>query len=441
MKTEKTSSFLRQQNEPPVWKKIIVESHLPENLAPLREISKNLWWVWNSNARDVFQYIDSEIWEACEHNPVVLLDKVSYKRFKELEKDQQFMSKMHHAHDEFRKYMDERKDLGAPQIAYFSMEYGFHDSLKIYSGGLGMLAGDYLKEASDMKVNLVGVGLLYRYGYFKQTLNLHGEQMANYEFQDFSKIPVNPVLDENGEWKKISIEYPGRNLTARIWQVNIGSVKLFLLDADLPENLEKDRYVTHHLYGGDNKNRLKQEMLLGIGGIKALKELGYDSDIYHCNEGHAAFIGLERISNIIETTGLSFSEAKEVVRASTVFTTHTPVPAGHDSFHNDLFKHYMEPYPQKIGLTWEDFDALGKASEQDDHFNMSYLACNLSQGINGVSKLHGDVSKSVLKALYPGYLEEELEIGYVTNGVHYSSWTAAEWKKIHKEYFGQEFPA
>ncbi len=440
MQTEKKDTHIRHQNEPPVWKKIIVESELPESLLPLREISKNLWWVWNTDAREVFQYIDSEIWEECEHNPVVLLDKVSYKRFKALEKDSQFMSKMHKVDADFKQYLEERKDLGAPQIAYFSMEYGFHDSLKIYSGGLGMLAGDYLKEASDMKTNLVGVGLLYRYGYFKQTLNLHGEQMANYEFQDFSKIPVNPVLDENGEWKKISVDFPGRKLTARIWQVNIGSVKLFLLDADLPENLEKDRSVTHHLYGGDNKNRLKQEILLGIGGIKALNKLGYNSDIYHCNEGHAAFIGLERISNIIEKQGLSFAEAKEVVRSSTIFTTHTPVPAGHDSFHNDLFKHYMETYPQKIGLTWEDFDMLGKASEQEDHFNMSYLACNLSQGINGVSKLHGDVSKTVLKDLYQGYLEEELEIGYVTNGVHYSSWTAAEWKQIHKEYFGEDFP-
>ncbi|MDD4107519.1 MAG: alpha-glucan family phosphorylase, partial [Prolixibacteraceae bacterium] len=271
-------------------------------------------------------------------------------------------------------------------------------------------------------------------------LNLHGEQMATYEFQDFSKIPVQPVLDDNGEWMKVDIDLPGRKVYAHILEVNIGSVKLYLLDADMPENQEQDRSITHHLYGGNKENRLKQEILLGIGGIRALKKLGYDPDIYHCNEGHSAFIGLERMADIIEKEGLYYTEAREVIRASTVFTTHTPVPAGHDSFHNDLFKYYMNSYPEKLGIEWDQFDMLGKADPGEDHFNMSYLACNLSQGINGVSKLHGQVSKSVLKSLYKGFLEEELEIGYVTNGVHYSTWTAPEWKKIHKEYFGQDFP-
>ncbi|MFW6310086.1 MAG: alpha-glucan family phosphorylase, partial [Prolixibacteraceae bacterium] len=273
----------RSENEQPSWKKIIVESNLPESLAPLRELSKNLWWVWNTEARELFQHIDKNIWEECAHNPIILLDEVNYKRFRELEKDQEFVAKMHRAYDKFNRYMEERKELKAPKIAYFSMEYGLHDSLKIFSGGLGMLAGDYLKEASDMKVNLTAVGLLYRYGYFKQTLNVHGEQMANYEFQEFSKIPVQPAVDENDNWIKIEVDYPGRKLTARVWEVNIGSVKLFLLDADLPENHEQDRFVTHHLYGGDNENRLKQEILLGTGGIKALNKLGYNADVYHCN--------------------------------------------------------------------------------------------------------------------------------------------------------------
>jgi glycogen phosphorylase len=440
MKAEDKKNIKWPENEQPVWKKIIVESHLPDTLNPLRELSKNLWWVWNTRARELFGSIDGKLWEATAHNPVVMLDEVSYKRYQELENDQDFLSEMQQVYGQFRQYMDERQQLEAPSISYFSMEYGLHDSLKIFSGGLGLLAGDYLKEASDMKVNLTAVGLLYRYGYFKQALNLHGEQMAQYEFQHFSKIPVHPVLDEKGDWIKIEVELPGRTLFARIWQVDVGSVKLFLLDADLSENQEQDRFVTHHLYGGDNENRLKQEILLGIGGIKLLNKLGYASEIYHCNEGHAAFIGLERLSNIMEKHGLNFSEAKEVVRASTVFTTHTPVPAGHDSFHNDLFKYYMEPYPKKLGLDWSDFDRLGKANSHEDHFNMSYLASNLSQGINGVSKLHGDVSKTVLKALFQGYLEEELKIGYVTNGVHYSTWTAPEWKNIHKEYFGEEFP-
>jgi len=430
----------RSENEQPSWKKIIVESNLPESLAPLRELSKNLWWVWNTEARELFQEIDPKIWEECEHNPIVLLDEVSYRRFKELENNAQFIAKMNSAFQKFQNYLNERKTLEAPQIAYFSMEYGLHDSLKIFSGGLGLLAGDYLKEASDMKINMVAVGLLYRYGYFKQTLTLHGEQIANYEFQEFSKIPVQPALDKDGNWVKIQVEYPGRNLSARVWEVNIGSVKLYLLDADIPDNQEQDRFVTHHLYGGDNENRLKQEILLGIGGIRALGKLGYNSDVYHCNEGHAAFINLERLSNIIEKEQLTYAEAKEYVRSSTVFTTHTPVPAGHDSFHVDLLKHYMSHYPKKLGLSWEEFVLLGKALEDEEMFNMSFLACNFSQGINGVSKLHGDVSKDVLKSLYQGYLKDELEIGYVTNGVHYPSWAAPEWKEIHKEYFGEEFP-
>jgi alpha-glucan phosphorylase-like protein len=424
----------------PVWKKIIVDSNLPESLSPLRDLSRNLWWVWNSEVRELFEYIDAEIWEDCLHNPIVLLEEVNYKRFVQLEKDKQFIAKMNQAHSLLNKYLEERKTLEGPQIAYFSMEYGLHDSLKIFSGGLGILAGDYLKEASDSKVNLVAVGLLYRYGYFKQSLGINGEQIANYEAQHFSKIPVQPALDSNGEWISVEVEYPGRKITANVWQVNVGSVKLFLLDADRPENEDRDRSITHHLYGGDNENRLKQEMLLGLGGIRALNKLGYKSDVFHCNEGHAAFIGIERLAGLIANEGLTFAEAKEVVRVSTVFTTHTPVPAGHDSFHVDLFRYYMEGFPGRIGLNWDEFMLLGKANINEDHFNMSYLACNLSQGINGVSMLHGDVSKMVLKHMYPGFLEEELEIGYVTNGVHYSTWTAPEWKAIHQKYFGETFP-
>ena len=423
----------------PVWKKIIVESNLPESLSPLRELSKNLWWVWNTEVRELFQYIDAKIWEECNHNPVVLLEEVSYKRLVQLVKDDHFISKMNHAKTQLNKYLEERKKLEGPEIAYFSMEYGLHDSLKIFSGGLGILAGDYLKEASDSKVNLVAVGLLYRYGYFKQTLGMNGEQIANYEAQHFSKIPVQPALDNNGDWISIEIDFPGRKLIARVWLVQAGSTKLYLLDTDHPENDDYDRSITHHLYGGDNENRLKQEMLLGLGGIRALDKLGYNSDLFHCNEGHAAFIGLERIADLVKNQGLTFAEAKEVVRASTVFTTHTPVPAGHDSFHIDLLRHYMEGCAAKIGLNWDEFMMLGKASVDEDHFNMSYLACNLSQGINGVSMLHGAVSKMVLKHLYPGFLQEELEIGYVTNGVHYSTWTAPEWKEIHTKYFGENF--
>jgi len=425
--------------EKPTWKKLFVESNIPEKLTPLKDLSRNLWWVWNTEARDLFQYIDAEVWEECEHNPILLLEEVNYQRFLELENDEEFLFKMNHVSSLLHKYLDDRKELKGESIAYFSMEYGLHDSLKIFSGGLGILAGDYLKEASDSKVNLVGVGLLYRYGYFRQNISINGEQLSAYDPQHFSKIPVLPAYDKEGNWIHVQVQYPGREINARVWQVLVGSVKLYLLDADFEANSDEDRFVTHHLYGGDNENRLKQEMLLGLGGMRALKKLGHEMDIYHCNEGHAAMIGLERMADLITGKGLKYTEAKEVVRASTLFTTHTPVPAGHDAFYQDMFRHYMNWFPETIGISWDEFVNLGKANSYEDHFNMSYLACNLSQGINGVSMLHGEVSKEVLSPLYDGYLPEELEVGYVTNGVHYSTWAAKEWKEIHQKYFGKNF--
>jgi len=436
---EKVRFIERYFGQTPSWKMLIVESNLPQSLEPLKEISKNLWWVWNTKARELFEYIDPEIWEQSAHNPIVLLSEVSYSRFLELEKDDEFKYRLDWVYNDLKNYLAERANLAGNKIAYFSMEYGIHDSLKIFSGGLGILAGDYLKEASDSKVNMVAVGLLYRYGYFKQTLNNNGEQIANYEAEDFSKIPVQPVIVD-GKWLSVHVQYPGRKLKAKVWQVDVGSVKLYLLDADSPDNSEEDRFVTHHLYGGNNENRLKQEILLGFGGIRVLRALGFDADIYHCNEGHAAFINLVRMSHLINDNNLSFNEAKEVVRASSLFTTHTPVPAGHDQFHVDIFKSYFGLFPERVQLSWDEFVSLGKAYPAEDHFNMSYLAANFSQNINGVSRLHGDVSKELMKDLYPGYLPEELHIGYVTNGVHYSTWAATEWKELHKKYFGRDFP-
>lgn len=435
----KESNITGIYNNTPTWKNLVVESNIPKSLDGLKEISRNIWWTWNTKARELFEYIDEEIWEETAHNPIVLLDKVSYNRYQELENDEEFKYKLDWVYNEMKSYLDERKKPETDKIAYFSMEYGLHDSLKIFSGGLGILAGDYLKEASDSKTNMVGIGLLYRYGYFKQTLNNHGEQIANYEAEEFAKIPVAPVMiDDN--WLTIDVEYPGRTIKARVWQVNVGSIKLYLMDADIDENRDEDRYVTHHLYGGDNENRLKQELLLGLGGIRVLQNLGFDADVYHCNEGHAAFIGLERLRNYVQENKLSYPEAKEIVRASTLFTTHTPVPAGHDSFHNDLLKKYLGYYPETINLSWDEFLLLGKTNPGEDHFNMSFLASRLSQNINGVSKIHGDVSKHILRGLFPGYFPEELNIGYVTNGVHYSTWTAKEWKELHKKTFGNSFP-
>jgi alpha-glucan phosphorylase-like protein len=423
------------ENSDPNWKKIIVESKVPEKLHPLRELSKNLWWSWNDECRELFNDIDPRIWEKCEHNPIILLEETSLERFSELESDDSFILRMTAAYKQFTKYLEERETLRAPKVAYFSMEYGIHSSLKIYSGGLGILAGDYLKEASDSKVDMVAVGLLYRFGYFKQIVSKEGEQIAHYDAENFSKLAIQPVMDKDGSWVTVSVEMPGRVVLARVWVANVGNVKLYLLDTDHEANQGEDKFITHHLYGGDNENRLKQEMVLGLGGIRVLEKLNIEANIYHCNEGHAAFIGLERIKTLHKEAGLTFAEAKEVVRGSTLFTTHTPVPAGHDSFYEDLFTHYMGFFPKQLDISQDEFVMLGKADKKEDHFNMSYLAANMSQAINGVSKLHGNVSREVLADLYKGFLPEELDnIGYVTNGVHYPTWTAPEWIEVHKKY-------
>ncbi len=425
-------------NAGPTWKKIIVESNVPDELKPLRDLSRNLWWVWSDEARALFNEIDPIIWEECRHNPIVLLEQTSLERFDELKLDQSFILRMNAAELLLGTYLNDRKKLRGPKIAYFSMEFGLHSSLKIYSGGLGILAGDFLKEASDSKVDMTGVGLLYRFGYFKQIISAQGEQIAQYDAEHFSKIPIQPVMDENG-WVTVGIDMPGRTVYAHAWSVKIGNVTLYLLDTDYEANQDPDRFITHHLYGGDNENRLKQEMVLGLGGIKLLEKVGIHAEIYHCNEGHAAFIGLERMKNLMDSTGLSFPEAQEMIRVSTLFTTHTPVPAGHDSFHVDLFKLYMGNMAAKLKISLDDFLFLGKASAGDDHYNMSFLASNFSQQINGVSMLHGKISKELLAELYKGFLPEELEnIGYVTNGVHYPTWAAPEWKSIHEKFLKPE---
>jgi phosphorylase/glycogen(starch) synthase len=425
----------------PSWSRVMIHRHIPEKLSALEELSKNLWWCWNEDAVSLFRAIDPEQWEKCEHNPIALLDTISYKQYQELEKDAEFVARLKAVHDHFKGYMSEKDTMGGPRISYFSMEYGLHTSLKIYSGGLGILAGDYLKEASDKGTKITGVGLLYRYGYFTQKLSSSGDQVSNYDAQDFMKIPASPVHDENGKWVTISIAFPGRNLYARVWRVDVGRIELYLLDADFEDNLAEDRSITYQLYGGDWENRLKQELLLGVGGIRALRALGIEADVYHCNEGHAAFIGLERLREYIGEGNLTFSEAMEVVRASSLFTTHTPVPAGHDAFSENMIRTYMSHYSDRFKISWEQLVGLGKinASDPNEKFSMSYLASNLSQEVNGVSWLHGKVSRDILKDLWPGYLPEELHVSYVTNGVHYPTWTAPEWKIVQGAVFGPEF--
>jgi phosphorylase/glycogen(starch) synthase len=425
----------------PTWKKIIVKSKLPDRLYQLGKLFENLWWTWDDEAQELFEAIDPEIWQKCDQNPAILFEQVKYSQLLELSQNKDYTDKLDRVYNRFVDYMSQKPDEKSPRIAYFSMEYGFHNSMKIYSGGLGILAGDYLKEASDQKVNITGVGLLYRYGYFNQMITTRGDQQANYDFQHFSKLPVKPVKDEKGNFITLSIVLPGRSLHARIWELNVGRVKLCLLDTDFIDNIEEDRSITHNLYGGNNENRLKQELLLGIGGIRALDLMGITSDLFHSNEGHSAFIGLERMRNYILHNNLSFHEAKEIVRSSTLFTTHTPVPAGHDAFEEDLLRKYIGHYPDRLKINWNELMALGRSNINawSEKFNMSYLAAHLSQEMNGVSLLHGSVTQQMFSKLWPGYLPEELHISYVTNGVHYPTWTAKSWKKLYRESFGEGF--
>ena len=425
----------------PSWSKIIVTKKLPKSLVNLEIISRNLWWCWNQDAIDLFKMVDKQLWKECDGNPIYLLDMLSLKRYQELENDVKFIRKLDTVYRQFAAYMDAKKDAKGARIAYFSMEYGLDKSLKIYSGGLGVLAGDFLKESSDMMVPMTAVGLLYRYGYFNQILSATGDQIAQYEPQDFRRLPVTPVRDSEGKWVTISIAFPGRNMVARLWRTDVGRTELILLDTDYEDNLPEDRAVTHHLYGGDWENRLKQEMLLGIGGVRALRALNKKADVYHLNEGHAAFIGIERLREYVSEQNLSYAQAIEVVRSSSLYTTHTPVPAGHDSFSEDLIREYISHYPEKLKINWDVLMSLGKIDpfNKDEKFSMSNLAANLSQEINGVSRLHGKVSREILSPIWPGYLPNELHVSYVTNGVHYSTWTAHEWKEIHSEVFGEDF--
>ena len=436
-------NFVRQQlfAEKPNWNRMMVDKTLPKRLHALEELSRNLWWCWNPGPRDLFEGIDPALWAECERNPIAFLDKLSVERMKGLERDEAFLGQLDAVYAQFRDYMNEKPDPKTPTISYFSMEYGLHSSLKIYSGGLGILAGDYLKEASDKNVPMAAVGLLYRYGYFTQRLSAQGAQEATYEAQNFYKLPISPVRDEAGNWLTVTIAFPGRTLSARVWKCQVGRTDLYLLDTDFEANLEEDRQITHYLYGGDWENRLKQEILLGIGGIRALRALGIKHDVFHCNEGHAAFIGIERIRDLVNHKKLSFSEALEVIRSSSLFTTHTPVPAGHDAFPESMIRQYMSHYPDVLGITWEQYINLGKTNPNDpnEKFSMSVLACNLSQEVNGVSWLHGEVSKEILGNMWPGYFKNELHIGYVTNGVHFPTWIATNLRRLYARYFADGF--
>ena len=429
-----------QKADEPSWKKVLIQPVYSQEMKKLQELSRNIWWCWNVDAVELFESIDAEAWIATEQNPVALMEGLSLEQIEKLENDKDFISRLNSVYDDFQHYMSQKsaqKDL----IAYFSMEYGLMKSLKIYSGGLGILAGDYLKQASDSNANMVGIGLLYRYGYFAQEIAVSGEQRADYVPQKFSQLPLDPVRDENGDWVKISIAFPGRSVYAKVWRVNVGRVGLYLLDTDIEENSQEDRGITGRLYGGDNEMRLKQEMFLGVGGIRVLEAIGLKPTIYHCNEGHAAFCGLERLRTYINKHNLDFDVALELVRTSTLFTTHTPVPAGHDAFEEHLLRTYMPHYAHRMNISWERFMGLGRfnPNNSDEKFSMSVLATNMSQEVNGVSRIHGRVSREMFQSLWPGYFAEENHIGYVTNGVHLPTWGNRLCQRLYKQTFGTDY--
>ena len=424
----------------PQWKQMTIKSRLPEQLECLNELAHNMWWAWNYEARNLFKSLDDKLYEEVGHNPVMLLERLSYDRKEAIVKDKAVMKKVNEVYAAFSKYMSVKPDKKRHSVAYFSMEYGLNQVLKIYSGGLGMLAGDYLKEASDSNVDLCGVGFLYRFGYFTQTLSMDGQQIAKYEAQNFNSLPIEKVLDENGNQMVVDVPYRNYQVHALVWKVNVGRVSLYLMDTDNDMNSEFDKPITHNLYGGDWENRLKQEILLGIGGMLMLKKLGIKKDIYHCNEGHAALCNLQRLCDYVQS-GLNFDQALELVRASSLYTVHTPVPAGHDYFDESLFGKYMGDYPQRLGITWDEFIGMGRTNPDDhgERFCMSTFACNTCQEVNGVSKLHGWVSQKMFAPLWKGYFPEESHVGYVTNGVHMPTWTATEWRKVYDRYFDPSF--
>ena len=447
----------------PSWKVINVKSHIPEALKKLDELSHNLWWCWNTEALDLFSSLDTELWHKVRRNPIDLLRSIDYDRLIELSKNEEIIRKMNKVYADFRKYMDVKPDPKRASVAYFCMEYGLSHVLKIYSGGLGILAGDYLKEASDSNVDMVAVGFLYRYGYFTQSLSMDGQQIANYEPQDFDRLPIERVLDADGNQVIVDVPYPNFMVHATLWRANVGRISLYLLDTDNELNSEYDRRITHSLYGGDWENRIKQEYLLGIGGMLALNKLGIKKDVYHCNEGHAALCNVQRLAEYVES-GLSFNQALELVRASSLYTVHTPVPAGHDYFDEGLFNKYMNQFPARLGISWDDFMGMGRTNpgDKNEKFCMSTFLCKTCQEVNGVSWLHGRVSQQMFRGIWPGYLPsperldhaerthdeweeiynpnpEESHVGYVTNGVHLPTWCAKEWQAVYKKYLGAEY--
>lgn len=422
-------SFTGVNTTQPRLRSFTIVTELPPALARMRELANNLWWVWHRDAQELFEWMDTDRWIACGHNPVLFLDTMDRDRLNQLAGDIDFMGRFSSVLERFDAYMDEQKKADVSgitwdnPISYFSMEFGLHESIPIYSGGLGLLAGDHIKAASDLNLPFVGISLLYKQGYFHQRINGNGDQVAEYRENDFASMPITPL--HNGETEKImvAVDLPGRTVFAQIWEVHVGRAKLYLLDTDVVENSRSDRDITSRLYEPSSKGRIEQEIILGVGGERLLKALSIRPSLHHLNEGHSAFLLFERIRQLILIEGMDFETAKEIVRGSTVFTMHTPVPAGNERFEKSLVENYFRSYAADMEVPWDALWNLGHIyAEEADHLNMTVLALQLSSIRNGVSKLHGDVSRRMWMDLWRGFLLGEVPVGHVTNGVHLTSW-------------------
>ncbi|MBF0474243.1 MAG: alpha-glucan family phosphorylase [Deltaproteobacteria bacterium] len=426
-------------------KRFVVSPDIPKRLEGLKKIAYNIWWSWNIEAIHLFRSIDVDLWEECHHNPVKMLGLLSAENYRNLVTDEVFMARVDRILEDLEEYLEaptwfakNYPDYQKVCIAYFTFEAGFHESLPLYSGGLGILSAEHLKSASELGVPLVSVSILYKLGYFQQYLNQDGWQMESYPENDYFNMPLTLETKPDGTPLFISIDYPGRKVYAQIWRMQVGRVPHFLLDANVEMNSPDDREITYQLYGGDNEMRIKQEILLGIGGTRALKLMGYDPMVCHMNEGHSGFLSLERVNMLVQDHGLKVHEAREIVKSTNVFTTHTPVPAGIDVFPVDLIRKYFTASCQAIGIDIEELIAFGRENPDDPNspFNMAVLSFRMSYRINGVSKLHGQVSRRTWKHLWPGVPEDEVPIKHVTNGVHTKTWLSDEMKRMYDRYLG-----
>ncbi len=427
-----------------IFNKITVNPQLPKRVGELLDIANNLWWAWNSEFLRLFKEIDSDLWETVGKNPVKFLKLVSQDKLEDIAKDEEFLAKYDEVVNHFNSYMQTKETWFSKNypnnandlIAYFSAEYGIDEIIPIYSGGLGILSGDHLKSASDLGLPFVAVGLLYKNGYFNQKIDGYGTQKTEYTNIDLDNLPILPVKDENGEDLIIDVDFPDRKLYLKIWKIVVGRISLYLMDSDIDKNIAEDRVVTLRLYGGDQEMRIRQEIVLGMAGIKLLRRLGLKPSVYHMNEGHSAFLTLEVIKDVMEEKQVSFEVAKSMCSAKTVFTTHTPVPAGNDIFPIELMDKYFSNFWPKLGISREDFLRLGMKNTQglEQGFNMGMLALRIAGKKNGVSKLHGAVSRRLFSDVWPNIAPDESPIEYVTNGIHTCSWLAPSMKKLFNQY-------